>query len=270
MKKEKILNRKGFSLVELAIVLIIAGLIMGVGIRSCISGITTARIDKTKDTLDALKVFMEREVCKHNSLSFPIPQNFKTDSWGNTIIIVNATSLKTTSPCLLNSTELTATTPEFTYQNAAIVLISKGKNKSLDSKISKNRIILKSDDIYAIITLNELKTDCCKGKKLEITTPFLPPIVVNATYSTTIAVNGGTGNYTWQISSTIPSLSALLQKRTKSPTTQPYTTINLSCNDTSQIANILNNTSTTKITITVKTKKQKATKTFIVTVIRRK
>jgi len=265
-------GRRGFSLVELAIVLTIIGIIMSIGIKSCISGITTAKSDKTKDNLDILKTFIERNICKNGKFSFAIPENLKIDGWNNQITIINATSINNESPCLLNATNLTAeeNSTSYVYNNVAVILISKGENQKLDSKILSNKVILKPDDLYSIITLNELKSKCCKGKELKIITPFLPPIVENATYSVTIAVNGNYGNYTWSItSSDYPSVAEILQNGTKRSTKQPYTTINLSCNDTSKIATILSSASTAKITISVKNKNQKTTKNFVLTIIRR-
>ncbi len=184
-------GRRGFSLVELAIVLTIIGIIMSIGIKSCMSGITTARIEKTKDQLDTLSAFIERKLCKLGNFTMvekEIPENLKKDGWGEEIKICPDNNLTKKHICALQTAHTTVKAYDGkTFKNVAIVLISKGENKKLDSTNCSQNMEIKQDDLYKIITLYQLKSLCCKRKKLKIITLFLPPIVQGESYNVTVA-----------------------------------------------------------------------------------
>ncbi|SMP12483.1 prepilin-type N-terminal cleavage/methylation domain-containing protein [Desulfurobacterium pacificum] len=270
MKKEKILNRKGFSLVELAIVLIITGLIMGVGIKSCISGITTAKIDKTKDNLNTLSIFIQREICKYGKYSFSIPENLLTDGWNRKIKVLSFGNLTSDPVCSIPDANTAVNLYNDTLvTNVAFLLLSPGENGKIDSLITTNPIIIKEDDIAEIITLYQLKANCCNSYKLQILTSFLPPITEGETYNTTLVVKNGSPPYTFSLTSDNPTFNSIINTHFPVKTNNNYCFLNLSTNETESI---VQNTLSSEIGIKLKVTDRlgnSAEKTFYITLIKR-
>jgi len=271
MKKTQIFNKPGFSLVELAIVLVIAGLIMGVGLKSCISGITTARIDKTQDQLDTLASFLKRKTCQYGNFSFTVPENLTKDAWGRKIEIYAFGNLQTFPVCGITSTNVTVNLyNETTASNVAFLLISLGQNGKLDSQTNSNPILVKRDDLAEVITLNQLKANCCNSKHFKILTPFLPPIVEGESYNVTLAVKNGIPPYTFYLTSNNPTFNSIIKTQFPQKTNKTFCSLFLSANET---LNIVQNATTDEIEIKLKVEDNLGNlkeKTYPVTLIKRK
>ena len=195
--------RKGFSLVEIAIVLIIVGFLLGLGIRSCVSGIETAKIDNTRDKLLTFKTFILNEFCKTGSLpeKSEIDPYYLKDAWNRDIELIYASDVESNNPCLLKNTILSLILPEGNkVENVVVVIISSAMNKVLDSNVSSNQVEIRQDDLWEYITLYELKTKCCKGEEIKILTGSLPPIVQGENYEAVVTVKGGRPPYECSIS----------------------------------------------------------------------
>jgi prepilin-type N-terminal cleavage/methylation domain-containing protein len=203
LKGDKADFRKGFSLIETAIVLIIMGLLLGLGIRSCMSGIETAKIDNTRNKLLTFKSFILNEFCKTGNLpeKSEMDPYYLKDAWNRDIELIYTSGVKSNNPCFLKSTTLSLTLPEGNkIEDVVAVIISSAMNKVLDSNVFSNQVEIRKDDLWEYITLYELKTKCCKGKEVKILTDSLPPIVQGENYEVFIAVEGGKPPYECSIS----------------------------------------------------------------------
>ena len=229
------MNKKAFTLIETAIVLVIIGLLLGLGLKSCVSGIETAKIDGTKDKLKSLKqevINYERKYRKLPKDLSEVDKNIK-DAWGNEITYIHSNA---TDVCSSNETNvLTLKLPNnSTADDVAFVLISNGKNQRLDS----DNLTIRNDDIYEITSIYEVKNDCCRYGKIFIKTDALSPIKINSKYSTTISVMGGHPPYSCNFTniSCKENLAGLLNNHTSNGTsTNPFCKINMDSNETSSL-----------------------------------
>lgn len=185
--------RKGFTLIELAIVLIIAGLILSLSVKSCVSAMESAKVDKTKDVLSTCKNKFLSKIC--NALIIKQKTCQQKDAWGNTIKVFIPESIRDKKPCSLMKARFSVKIGSKTYDNVVVLFLTSGKNRKIDSTITNSTAEIKGDDVADLITLNQLKASCCKGKILTIVTKELPPIVEGEDYEVGILVKGGTPPY---------------------------------------------------------------------------
>ena len=186
--------KKGLTLIELAIVLVIVGILLSFSVRSCISTLETVKIDKTKDVLSSCRNEFLEKTCRNLIIK---PENcYHKDAWDNVINVFIPESIKNKKACSLTGTGFSVKTNSETYENVAVLFLSLGKNKKLDSTITNSSAEIKGDDIAELITLKQLKASCCKGKNLRIVTKELPPIVEGEDYEVGILVKGGAPPYT--------------------------------------------------------------------------
>ena len=186
--------KKGLTLIELAIVLVIAGILLSFSVRSCIFTLETAKIDKTKDILSNCRSKFLEKTCRNLIIKLENCQH--KDAWGDTINIYIPDSIKNKRVCSLTKTDFSLKINSETYNNTAVLFLSLGENKKLDSNITNSTAEIKGDDIAEFITLKQLKASCCEGENLRIVTKEIPPIVEGEDYETGILVKGGSPPYT--------------------------------------------------------------------------
>ena len=188
------IKKKGFTLVELSVVLVILGLIIGTLAPLMISMI---KKDKTKDAKTIVKRAKD-EIIGYVMTQKKLPQNIKDlghykDSWGNRLFLIVAADLKNTNICSKNSTNLSLLIFEPSGSgvcnkrakvgNIAFIVGSKGPdfNRQVSSVRMKRVISLDYgckgdfypkdnrtrkrkrpfDDLIEYVTLNELKGSVC-------------------------------------------------------------------------------------------------------------
>ncbi|HXE96022.1 MAG TPA: type II secretion system protein [Dongiaceae bacterium] len=223
--------RRGFTLVELAIVLVIVGLLVGLG--SGMTGIlsTAIKVRETRDTADANVQAVTSWASANNRIpaatgfgNFSSVAKSRQDSWGRPFTFLYYSSIARTSPtkdtiCGRSSTPLTVTTidPPATIKNVAYVILSSGDNpapKEIKSTLNGPKITATANatgniivnpgaadsDIVRWVTLDELRSKVgCQGAPLKIVNNELPFANVGGNYSATIFPDGGVGNYQWCI-----------------------------------------------------------------------
>jgi len=196
--RQRNLLRRAFSLVELAIVLVIVGILFGAVVKSCVNGIETARIENTKDKLRGIAKKVTYYVCRFRKIipfSTLVKLSASRDAWNTRIKIFEDLHLQNNYLCSLNSTYFRVVTPSENYTNVVFLFLSAGGNRVIDSLVSNGSVLIRNDDIYEIVTLGELKLSCCEYKKLKFDFNELSPIVEGEDYKETIVVSGGIPPY---------------------------------------------------------------------------
>lgn len=205
--------KKGFTLIELAIALFIMG-VMSVGLVNFLkSSVEQGQIENQKNIL-----FSAREYILHfaeGNKRLPTQtefdaMNFRTNN-GHPLFYIADPALQT-SLCSANTASLSVTDPNgFNRVNIAFFLSTYGINNNLEIAPVGNNIPIPEwntpingvgfDDVtdYAAIEDLRFKAEC---SSLSIANPSLHNADAGVAYSATIIPSGGTGAYSYQVSST--------------------------------------------------------------------
>ena len=219
--------KRAFTLIELAIVLVIVGLLLGGGM-----GIFSMLVKRSKviETKDNLKANVEAVISYATSYDrLPSGSEFKNivktpkDSWGKDFVyfadtnLLNSNSIcerKTTNIILKKCKDATCSSTSQEIQNVAFVILSGGANfnvqTALNTSTTPNEIkiyepgvevddntteinrVEKYDDIVEWVTLNDLRVKAgCRGSQIKIVNNELPYGYVNSDYNATIFADGG-------------------------------------------------------------------------------
>ncbi|MBI4826443.1 MAG: prepilin-type N-terminal cleavage/methylation domain-containing protein [Nitrospirae bacterium] len=217
LKKEK-----GFSLVELAIVFVVMGVLLAVGIKMLAPMLGRAKLNETDKIVQAAV----DSIVGHVAIEHEFPDDFKTvvttseDIWGNDLIF-RAANMNPIDICNQSTTDMSATNcfnPDCSNNviipNVALVVFSKGEdlNKQTDEadvKVYPKGTVIGTppnteiyDDVVKWVSLNELRVRAgCSGAPLKILNNELPlcgqNISGDSTYKATIYADGGVGSYKW-------------------------------------------------------------------------
>jgi prepilin-type N-terminal cleavage/methylation domain-containing protein len=229
-------NHSGFSLIELSIVLVIIGLLVGLG-GGMIGPLTTfVKVRETRDIMGAdlqsiISWTSSRNTIPHAlSTTDPLydPKTAFTtvvksplDAWGRNLIYLYDANLYSVAPtkdtiCGRRSTGLTLVTtdPTATINNVAFTVLSAADNTALKSTLGGAPITASNaatgtinvtgpnSDLVRWVTLDELRSKIgCQGAPLKIVNNELPYANYSTSYSATIIADGGNGseNYQWRI-----------------------------------------------------------------------
>lgn len=232
----KSFNNKGFTLVELAVSLVVIGLLIGLGTAMVGPLMTATKVRETKETIGGVVESVNSWASGNNSLpsvaGFDSAVKTPLDSWGRRFVylydsnLAPGTATKDTI-CGRRTTSITLETkdPAATIQNVAFVIISQGEDSqtvapsvfttldgvavttsaALSTPPNPRAIIVpaNTDDIVRWVTLDELRTKVgCQGAQLRIVNNELPYGYINSPYSAVISADGGyrTGTtYKWCI-----------------------------------------------------------------------
>lgn len=223
-------NHNGFSLVELSIVLVIIGILVGLG-GGMIGPLTTfVKVRETRDMQDATLQSIISWTSSRNTIpnetGFPTAAKSPLDAWGRNLIYLYDTNLYSATPtkdtiCGRRSTGLTLVTtdPAATINNVAFAVLSAADNTALKSTLGVNPITVSgaatgtinvtgpNSDLVRWVTLDELRSKIgCQGAPLKIVNNELPFGAVPNIYSVTLSADGGvpfaTGpnTYKWCVS----------------------------------------------------------------------
>jgi prepilin-type N-terminal cleavage/methylation domain-containing protein len=224
-------SNKGFTLVELSIVLVIVGLLLGLGMSMVGPLMTATKLRETRDNLDANIQAVASWASANNRIPttavFATVAKTPNDSWGQLFAyyydatnLAPGTATKDTI-CGRRSTliSLTDLNTGANIPNVAFVILSKGDDAKLDTTfapattgpvsaattISANTV----NDVVRWVTLDELRSKVgCQGAPLKIVNNELPYGYNNTTYSATIYADGGVpfptgGNNSWCIQTSL-------------------------------------------------------------------
>ncbi len=226
--------RKGFTLIELAIALVLIGLLLGFG--TSLIGILIKQVKhrETQERLDAAVESVIGYACTHKYLpdnaTFPKVVRTPNDIYGKPFKYIYYSRLsgptgycgKKSSPITVRICHDAACTSYEDVSNVAFVIVSGGENYNIQTYIPSppgvsTAVVIKVydyglqvddypadmnrvedyDDLVKWVTLAELrqKADC---KPLTITSPdVLPAAEEDAPYSYQLEAEGGKPGYTW-------------------------------------------------------------------------
>ncbi len=227
-------NQKGFTLVEIAIVLVIVGLLVGMG-ANLIGPLTKrVKVHETKEIVNAAVESVIGSGASSNLLpdaaAFPTIVRKSDDVWSSQLIYIYDSSLtgsicgRTTTNLSVNDCSDDTCSSFVTINNVAFIIFSESENfnnqtaaagaassavnvydygLNVDNYSGDGATVEPYDDIVKWITLGELiiKADC-SGTRLKILNNELPYVKRGDTYSATVYADGGVpygsgGQYRW-------------------------------------------------------------------------
>ncbi len=232
MVKHKMRYLRGFTLIELAIVLVIIGLLVGMG--AGLIGLLIKRVhyNQTRERLDANVEALiggfrgcipatDNSSSKFGYCDFSALRN-RTDAWREDFVclvadeIANYTSFsgrRDCDACARRTTSLKVRDEMDNgalHENIAFVLISKGPDHKLQTEINNDTVQIdlpgdSYDDLVRYVTLTELKAKLkCEyaEERLRILNNGLPYGFVGSNYNATVYAAGGVpftlgGRYKW-------------------------------------------------------------------------
>lgn len=203
--------KKGFTLIELSIVLIVVGLLMGGAFQMMKVMGEKARATEAKNTLEATKEAVIAFAINNNRLPTAAEfaaMNFRAS--GNIPLYYNfdnALTLAAQGPCGITTTPLNTTDVNgVNTQNVAFVLAVAGENLLIQTTRVGNLITFPQwntlvggrgyDDFHIQVTLGELQSTIgCQPPR--IINPSIYTGSVGTNYNVSFAGEGGNGNYTF-------------------------------------------------------------------------
>jgi len=246
MTQWKILRgEEGFTLVELAIVLVIIGMLIGVGAGMMGPLVKAAKYNETKETVNAAVSSMIGFGTSNNRIptaaEFPSLVRNPKDSWNNSIYYIPDANLmittaggicgrKTTSLSVVLCPDAACGTPTSTIPNVAFAVISGAGNFNIQTGSSGGTVRVYNPDISGIddyagdmtrletyddivqwMTLDELRIKTgCTGAQLKIINSDLPSGKAGSLYSASAFPDGGApytvgGKYRWCVEGSLPA-----------------------------------------------------------------
>lgn len=206
--------KKGFTLIELSIVLVIVGLLIGGSIQATTAMRDRSKVIETQHTFEALKERLYGFALNTNTLpatqaQFDVLTGTPRDAWGNPILYRPdaALAIDPCSPVLSTST----TTGDFVQGDIAFILLSSGKEYNVAQTVlglntplfnqgdhDTNPATLEYDDRFLVITRAQLQSNInCQQNELQILNSRLPIATQGVLYLGIIASSGGNGIYTY-------------------------------------------------------------------------
>jgi type II secretory pathway pseudopilin PulG len=221
---------EGFSLIEVAIILIIVGLLVGLGAELIGPMTRRAKILATTGNIDSAVESLVSYGAANNSLpvtgSFSATVKDPNDAWTKPLYYIIDNNLTDTSVggvCGRKTTLLTlrlcpdagCSTPTETISNVALIVLSGGGNYNnqttgtqaytsattisaydVDVAVDDYAADIDSadpyDDLFRWVTIDELRTKAgCVGPQLKVINNELPRGYVSSAYSATVFAHGG-------------------------------------------------------------------------------
>jgi len=227
-------NPKGFTLIEMAIVLVIVGLLVGMGAGLMGPLVKRAKYNESKGMVEATKEALFGYTINNGFLPpetlpdpFGIAGARSRDVWGKNFIYIAADNLEGNTRHLCNETstglmiqlcpDAACTTPTGTISDVAFIVISGGENFNVQTAENSGVVNIyvsgidsiddytvdmtrpeAYDDITAYVSLTDISSQAgCTGV-LTITSPTtLPDGEEDSGYSYTLQASGGIPPYTW-------------------------------------------------------------------------
>jgi prepilin-type N-terminal cleavage/methylation domain-containing protein len=210
-------NKRGFTLVEMALVLVVIGIVIGIGAGMIGPLMSLSKTRETKEFLGSTVESVNSWAASSNSLpntaGFASVAKSPNDAWGRNFIYLFDNSLyaaaptkdticgrKTTAISIINN----GVSPAATITNVAYLIVSLGDDAQInttatDGPITTSRaasgtitLDLNVSDIVRWVTLDELRSKIgCQGAQLRIVNNELPYGAVPNAYSVKIYADGG-------------------------------------------------------------------------------
>jgi prepilin-type N-terminal cleavage/methylation domain-containing protein len=202
-------DRKGFTLIEIAMVLIIVGLLLSVGIALIGPLTKRAKLIETRETVRAAY----EAILGYAAANKKLPDDLSvlgvktTDAYTRSLKYFKAT-FTSNNLCTSTATYLTVNDSSSgtlqTKSNVAFIVFAEGEDRTNNTGTASPFAILEQGDTYDDIVLyadiDKLRSQICTSFK--ITTEILPIGTEEMAYpSTTLEATDGTPTYTWALAS---------------------------------------------------------------------
>ncbi len=204
----RVYDKRGFTLVEMALVLVVVGIVIGIGAGMIGPLMSLSKSRETKEFLGGAVESVNSWAASNNSLpnaaGFPSVAKSPNDAWGRNFIYLYDTSLyaaaptkdticgrKTTAISIINN----GVSPAATITNVAYLIVSLGDDAQINTTATDGPITISRtasgtitldpnvSDIVRWVTLDELRSKIgCQGAQLKIVNNELPPATVAAQY----------------------------------------------------------------------------------------
>lgn len=226
------MNKKGFNLIEMAIALIVLGIMLTLITATLNSASENVRLKETKNKVEAAIEAVTAFAGANNRL--PTASEFSglvtsdQDSFSNDLLYIPDTGITDTNTgglCGKNTTNLRTSYSGNTAMNTAFVIISGASNKNIqtgstivtgvttvnvisgggkiDNYAADGTAVDYYDDIVKWVTIGELKNLAgCSENGIEIINKEIPFGITNKSYTAVLKAVGGSpfttgGNYEW-------------------------------------------------------------------------
>lgn len=211
-------NIQGFTLVEMALVLVVVGIVIGIGAGMIGPLMNLSKTRDTKEMLGATVESVNSWAASNNSLpnaaGFASVAKSPNDAWGRTFIYLFDNALysgaptkdticgrKTTTISIINN----GVSPAVTINNVAYLILSLGDDVQINTTATDGPITISRtasgtvtldqnvSDIVRWVTLDELRSKIgCQGAQLKILNNELPAgSATTAAYAVTMTADGG-------------------------------------------------------------------------------
>lgn len=235
---------RGFTLVELAVILVIVGMLITMGASLLGPLVKSAKHNETKEALNGAIASVTGFGAINDRIpttaEFPSTVRMPKDAWGASLFYIPETNLvtaaaggicgrKTTTLTVVLCPDAACAAPTATITDVAFAALSGGENKNIQTANSGGAINVYDpdvpniddyaadmnraeayDDVVKWITLNELRIKAgCVGAQLKILNNELPSGAASSAYSATAYADGGVpfasgGEYRWCVQGTLP------------------------------------------------------------------
>lgn len=271
ISKEEWLKEGGFTLVEIAMVLVVIGILLSIG--TGLIGILSkrAKFNESREIVKAAREAVIGYAISNKRLPAAISDTGArtADAWANSLDYNYSTNLSgagvnlcTTQPNPSLTVTDNRTSPATIKNNVVVLILSRGDNGASETGASPNFTVNEQSDTYndivEYIDISLLREKVCHS--LRITTDSLPTGTEEMAYpSTTLEATDGTAPYTWSVTSGSlpPGLSLLGAAITGTPTADG------SYNFTVQVIDNEARNSTKSLTITINPNKPGITTEFL-------
>lgn len=238
------LTDKGFTLVEMAMVLVLVGILVSLGMGLMGPLMKTAKYTETKETVNAALTSAIGFATTNNRLpttaEFPSAVRNPRDAWstainyipdGNLITAANGgiCGRKSTGITVLKCIDASCAAPTSTITDVALVVTAAAENRNIQtaSAAGSVRVYVTDlagiddyatdmtrpepyDDVVGWLTLNELRIKSgCVGTQLRLVNNDLPAAAITSAYSAAVYPDAGVpyasgGRYRWCVQGAVP------------------------------------------------------------------
>jgi len=239
------LTDKGFTLVEMAMVLVLVGILVSLGMGLMGPLMKAGKYTETKETVNAALTSAIGFATTNNRLptavEFPAAVRNPRDAWSNSLYYIPDANLttsasggvcgrKTTGITVLKCPDSACASPTSTITDIAMVVVAAAENRNIQTASAAGSVKVYAtdlasiddyatdltrpeayDDVVAWLTLNELRIRSgCVGTQLRLINIDLPSANAASAYSATVYADSGVpfaagGNYRWCVQGTLPA-----------------------------------------------------------------
>ncbi|WP_303850339.1 prepilin-type N-terminal cleavage/methylation domain-containing protein [Seleniivibrio woodruffii] len=198
------MNKKGFTLLELAIVLIIVGVLSAGAMKILFGAFNNNKQTATRNNIALIVKDIAAYTVKGRRLPATLDRatSQTSDTFGRALVYEAAENLEDTDICSVQTTDMSIN-GAVTENNIAFLVISTGEDGQQQYTESDNTYTFNNgnDDVVGWMNLGTLQAMAGCDGSLSIEQNKLPDAIVSNTYSFKLTPKGGTSPYKWCVES---------------------------------------------------------------------